>query len=92
LERTQFSGPAIDVDSYSEIEWEADVDLELDQTTYDSNFDSGELKYPDFMYLKITNSSNYERYVTKLGIKGKPIKDNNIEAVYQTGSEDVEEG
>jgi len=88
--KAQFSGPAIDIDSYSEVEWEADPDLTLDQTTYDSNFDSGNLKYPDFMYLKITNSSNYERYVTKLGIKGKPIKDNNIEAVYQTGSGDVE--
>lgn len=89
--KAKFDNPAIDIDSYAEVEWEADPDLALDQTTYDSNFDaSGNLKYPDFMYLKITNSSNYERNVIKLGIQGRPIKDTNIEAIYQIGAGDIE--
>jgi len=88
--KAQFDNPAIDVDSYSEVEWEADVDLELDQTTYDANFSGGSLKYPDFMFLKINNSATAERIVTKLGIKGKPIKSSGVEAVYQIGAGDVE--
>lgn len=82
--KAQFDYPAIDVDNYSSVNGakEFDSGLALDETTYNSNFENGKLNYPDFMYLKILNSTGYYKSVEKLVINGRPIVENNLEMIY----------
>ncbi|MDD3958503.1 MAG: fibronectin type III domain-containing protein, partial [Candidatus Izemoplasmatales bacterium] len=90
--RAKFDSPAIDVDDYATVNAakEFDSGLTLNQTVYDANFDTGVLKYPDFMYLQIDNSSGVDKNVTKLVIEGKPVVENYLEVIYDAGSFDVE--
>ncbi len=90
--RAKFDSPAIDVDDYATANAakEFDSGLTLNQTVYDANFDTGVLKYPDFMYLQIDNSAGTDKNVTKLVIEGKPVVENYLEVIYDAGSFDVE--
>lgn len=88
----RFDNPAIDIDDYTTVNAakEFDSGLSLNESVYNSNFSGGKLKYPDFMYLQIDNSSGYEKNVTKLLINGKPIVENYLEVVHDAGSFEVE--
>jgi hypothetical protein len=90
--KAKFDSVAIDVDDYSTVNSNAQMDtgLTLDETVYNSNFESGDLKYPDYMYLQINNSTEYEKNVTELVINGKPVVENYLEVIYDAGSWDVE--
>jgi len=90
--RAKFDSPAIDVDDYATVNAakEFDSGLTLNQTVYDANFDTGVLKYPDFMYLQIDNSSGTDKNVTKLVIEGKPVVENYLEVIYDAGSFNTE--
>ena len=90
--RAKFDSPAIEVDNYATVNAAKQFDsgLSLNETVYNSNFDTGALKYPDFMYLQIDNSSGTDKNVTKLVIEGKPVVENYLEVIYDAGSFDVE--
>jgi len=90
--RAKFDSPAVDVDDYATANAakEFDTGLTLNQTVYDANFDTGVLKYPDFMYLQIDNSAGTDKNVTKLVIEGKPVVENYLEVIYDAGSFNVE--
>ncbi len=90
--RVKFDSPAIDIDDYATVDAakEFDSGLTLNQTVYDANFDTGVLKYPDFMYLQIDNSSGVDKNVTKLVIEGKPVVENYLEVIYDAGSFNTE--
>ena len=90
--RAKFDSPAIDVDDYATVNAakEFDSGLTLNQTVYDANFDTGVLKYPDFMYLQIDNSAGTDKNVTKLVIEGRPIVENYLEVIYDAGSFNTE--
>lgn len=90
--RAKFDSPAIEVDDYATVNAakEFDSGLALNETVYNSNFAAGVLKYPDFMYLQIDNSSGVGKNVTKLVIQGKPVVENYLEVIYDAGSFDVE--
>lgn len=61
--------------------------LALDQTVYDSNFQTGSQPYTDSkVKIKITNSSGVDKFVQSLKFKGKEIEEQNVTATYDTGS------
>ncbi len=82
LWKANFNSCAIEVDLYADVEFEADSGVTLDEAKYNSNFNTGVLKYPDFMYLQVNNSSGGELEVTKLGIKGKAVIEGDLEYTY----------
>jgi hypothetical protein len=90
--RAKFDSPAIEIDDYATVNAakEFDSGLTLNQTVYDANFDTGVLKYPDFMYLQIDNSSGVDKNVAKLVIEGKPVVENYLEVIYDAGSFNTE--
>jgi len=78
------------VDEFADVEFEADSGLSLNETKYNSNFDTGRLKYPDHMFLQIDNSTAYDKNVSKLVIKARKVVETEYSATVQTGAGDIE--
>ena len=78
------------VDGFADVEFEADSGLSLNEAKYNSNFDTGRLKYPDHMFLQIDNSTAYDKNVSKLLIKARKVVETEYSATVQVGAGDTE--
>lgn len=60
--------------------------LTLDQTVYDSNFQTSSQPYTDSkVKVKITNSAGTDQALARIKFKGKIITETSVTAAYQTG-------
>ena len=71
---------------YADVSFSADAELTFDETTYNTNFQSGtQPKLDSEIQIKITNSSALTKEVTELIIEGMGIREVKGTATYTTG-------
>jgi hypothetical protein len=85
--RIKLDKPVYELDSYSNVTFAADAELTFDQTTYESNFQTGtQPKVDDSIKIKITNSAAITKEVTDFIINAKVIKLIEGVATYSSGN------
>ncbi|MFA5658495.1 MAG: hypothetical protein WC900_04360, partial [Oscillospiraceae bacterium] len=85
--RIKLDKPVYELDSYSNVTFSADAELTFEQTTYESNFQTGtQPKSDDSIKIKITNSAAITKEVTDFIINAKIIKPIEGVATYSSGN------